>query len=411
MRACAARIHPSRSGERPDTDARLPRVSATGGGNEGAATRSIIQVTLWDSPYLGNFMTSQLALARAVRACLGLGTHFVLGQGAAGQPWLTDLDDAGVSWSLLSPGRSACRAHLDAVIRQHSAALIHTHFTAADLQAAAAAAAAGIPCVWHIRTGFTGYPLAQRLKDLYKMRVVAHRRVDRLIAVSPWLGELARRRGAPPDRIEVVPNAILVERFAQLPDRAAARERFGLDASAEVVLGLGWWPDVKGVDILLDALAPLAAERPDLQALLVGEEQMRSFLAQRLASEPPWLRRSGFVEDPAWLYAAADIFVSASRHEGQSGAVGEALASRLPVVMSQIGGHRAWSDAPGVLTFPSGDAAALSARLRELLDRSPQQRLESGAANRRWAEQRAGVERWTAGICRVYEQLLQRTPG
>ena len=191
------------------------------------------------------------------------------------------------------------------------------------------------------------------------------------------------------------------------PTEAPARARFGLDAGAQVVLGLGWWPEVKGVDIFLDAVAPLAEERPALQALLVGEEQMRSFLAQRMSREPPWLRRSGFVEDPAWLYAAADVFVSASRHEGQSGAVGEALASGLPVVMSDIGGHAAWRAAPGVLTFPSGDAAALGARLRELLADSPQARAQAGADNRRWAEQRAGVQRWTSQICAVYEQLLQ----
>ena len=159
--------------------------------------RSIVAVTLWDSPYLGNFMASQLALARAVRERFGLGTHLVLASHADGQPWLADLRAAGTSWSVLSPDRSKCRAHLDEVIRERSAALIHAHFTAADLPSAAAAAAAGIPCVWHVRTGFNGYPLPQRLKDLYKMRIVARRRVARIITVSPWLAELARRRGAP----------------------------------------------------------------------------------------------------------------------------------------------------------------------------------------------------------------------
>lgn len=384
-------------------------MSASAGTDAAAPTaRSIVQVTLWDSPYLGNFMVSQLMLAAAVRERFGLGTHFVLGAGAAGQPWLSELEQRGISWSSLPRERAASRAHLDAVIRDCPAALIHTHFTAADLQAAAAGAAAGIPCVWHVRTGFTGYPLAQRIKDLYKMRVVARRRVGRIVAVSPWLGGLARRRGAPAERIAVVPNAVLVDRFARLPDRAAARERFGLDAGADVVLGLGWWPQVKGVDVLLDAVASISPDRPALQALVVGEEAMRSFLAARPVHQPPWLRLSGFVSDPAWLYAAADVFVSASRHEGMSGAVGEALASGLPVVMSDIGGHAAWSEAPGTLLFDSEDVAALAKRLAQLLDRPPEERRAEGAANRRWAEQNAGADRWIDGICAVYEQLLCR---
>ncbi len=203
-----------------------------------------------------------------------------------------------------------------------------------------------------------------------------------------------------------MPNAILLERFTNLPQRRAARERFGLDPDAEVVLGLGWWPEVKGVDLLLDAVTPIAEERPGVQALLVGEDRMGSFLAQRQPQDPPWLRRSGFVADPAWLYAAADVFVSASRHEGQSGAVGEAIASGLPVVMSDIGGHAAWNPAPGTWTFPSEDVPALRARLGELLNGSPDARLAGGRANRRWAERNAGAERWSTGICDVYEQLL-----
>ena len=198
---------------------------------------SIVQVTLWNSPYLGNFMLSELALAQAVREQFGFGTHFVLAPPAEDQPWLRDLEAAGVTWSVLPNKRRAWRKHLDAVVSEHRAALIHTHFTEADLPAAAAAAAVGIPCVWHLRTGFTGYPFVQRLKDLFKQRIVARRRVARLVAVSPWMAEMAVRRGAPRDRIDTAPNAIATERFHALPDRAAARQQLGLDPDAVVVSG------------------------------------------------------------------------------------------------------------------------------------------------------------------------------
>ncbi len=368
--------------------------------------RSIVQVTLWNSPYLGNVMSSELALATAAQERLGLKTHFVLADGAAGQPWLADLEAAGTTWSVLPPDKGTWRAHIDTAVRDHHATLVHTHFTAADLQGAAAAAAVGVPCVWHIRTGFNGYPLAQRVKDLYKMRVVARRNVAKIVAVSPWLGALAARRGAPSDRIEVLPNAIVVERFAQLPDRTAARERFGLDPDADVVLGLGWWPDVKGVDVLLDALESLAGRHPRMQGLLVGEDQMEQFLAERAPQPPPWLRTSRFVSDSAWLFAAADVFVSASRHEGQSSAIGEALACGLPVVMSDIGGTAGWGGAPHVLTFPSEDAPALGAQLERLLADGPETRIAAGAQNREWVRGNVGIEAWCVRHCELYASLL-----
>lgn len=368
--------------------------------------RSIVQVTLWNSPYLGNFMSSQIALARAVRERFGLATHFVLGPGGERQPWLSELEGDGMTWSALAPGRRAWRSQLDQVIAERSAALVHSHFTAADPAAANASHAAGVPCVWHVHTGFNGYPLITRAKDLVKMRLIARRRVARIIVVSPWLAEFVERRGAPREKVEVVPNAIVFERFEQLPDRAAARARFGLDGDAQVVLGLGWWPEVKGVDVLVDAIAALAERRQAPALLLVGEEQMRTFLEQRYPRQPRWLHTEGFVGDVETLYAAADVFVSASRHEGQSTAIGEAAACGLPVVMSDIAGTSGWAAAPAISTFASESPEALADELVGLLANTPQQLAERGAANREWAREQMGIDAWCAQICATYRSLL-----
>jgi glycosyltransferase involved in cell wall biosynthesis len=369
--------------------------------------RSAVQVCLWNSPYLGNFMESELLLAGVLLERLGLGTHFVLGDGAQAQSWLTELDREGMSWSIAPTERSRWRAHLRDVAQEYSAALLHTHFTATDLVGAAVAAELGIPCVWQIRTGFNGYPFKQRAKDLLKMRFIARRRVARIIAVSPWLGEFTRRRGAPGDRIEVLPDPVILQRFEHLPERAAARERFGLSTDAKVILALGWWPDVKGVDILLDALEELAVDHPEMQTLLVGEQRMRSFLADRLPRQPSWLKTSGFIDDAAWLYAAADVFVSASRHEGQSYAVGEAITCGLPVVMSDIAGTAGWGTAPSVSTFPSENAVALGARLADMLAEEGSSLAETGAENRRFAWENLGPETWCGRLSAIYEELLK----
>jgi glycosyltransferase involved in cell wall biosynthesis len=368
--------------------------------------RSIVQVTLWKGPYLGNFMECELALARAVRATFGLGTHFVLAGGARGQPWLEEIETQGFTWSIMPRARRSWRAHLTRLARERDAALVHTHFTAADYAAAAVAAKIGFPCIWHLHTGFTRYSPKQRAKDLLKWRLIARLRVARIIAVSPWLAELARRRGAPRERIEVLPNPIVLERFAQLPGRAAARERFGLAPDAQVVLALGWWPSVKGVDVLLDALERLAPDRHAMQALLVGEQEMQSFLDERSSARPPWLRTSSFVEDAAWLFAAADVFVSASRQEGQSAAIGEAIACGVPVVMSDIPGTAGWSGAPNLQTFPVEDSAALAASLLTVLGRSQPERIRGAAENRRWASEHWGADVWCEQLCAIYAEAL-----
>lgn len=368
--------------------------------------RSIVQATLWNSPYLGNVMSSELALAAKVRSRLGLSTHFVLAEGAAEQPWIADLEAAGTTWSVF-PKRGGWRAHMKQAIAAHGGALVHTHFTTADLAAAHAARAAGIPCIWHVRTGFNGYPPQQRLKDLLKMRYVARRDVARVVTVSPWLSGLMRRRGVRPEQLETIPNAIVFERFDDMPSRAAACERFGLDADADIVLGLAWWPDIKGADVLLDALERIADRHPKLQALLVGEELTRSFLDDRYGGRlPAWLRVSGFVDDAAWLYAAADVFVSASRHEGQSSAIGEAIGCGLGVAMSDIPGTAGWGAAPHLRTFPSEDVAALALTLDELLARPAELRAAEAEESRRWAHGTVGIDSWSECLCDLYESLI-----
>lgn len=366
--------------------------------------RSVIQVTVWDSPYLGNFMSSQLVLADVVAAELGLETHLVMAEGARDQPWLVELDRPHLSWSILPPhGRVGRRRHLERVAREHGAAIIHSHFTEADVEAFGAARRCGARCIWQMHTGFPTYSIRQRAKDVLKVRVLG-RRVDRVIAVSEWVATLARRRGFPVDGLVVLPNAIVLDRFASLPDRDAARARFALAPDADVVLALAWWPEAKGADVVLGALERLAARRDGVVGLVVGEERLEQFVLASVPDDVPWLRLTRFVDDAAWLYAAADVFVSASRHEGYSYAVGEALACGLPVVLSDIEGTRLFTDAPGTFTVPAGDAEALAGRLAKVL--ADPQRDILGAENRRWAQRHLGVERWCSRMLELYRELL-----
>ncbi|HEY4096317.1 MAG TPA: glycosyltransferase family 4 protein [Baekduia sp.] len=371
------------------------------------ARGTVVQVTMWNSPYQGNFLASQLALAQALERHRGLGTHLVLAPGGEDQPWIADLDAAGVGWSVLPAGARAGRAHLETVLAEQHGTLVHTHFTTADLTGAAAAATAGVPCIWHMHTGFLGYPPRQRLKDLWKIRVVGARKVARAIAVGPWLAELARRRGMPADRVVTVPNAIVLERFDDLPTREQAREHFGLAADATVALGLCWWPSVKGADVLLGALDASAAQGVPITALLVGEEELREAIAERYPAGPPeWLVVSPFVPDPAWLYAAADVFVSASRHEGFPYSLGEAMACGLPAIMSDIVGTRFYGGAEGVTSFPTEDSAALAAELTALVARPAGERAELGARNAAWVREHLAIEQWCASVLDVYDELL-----
>ena len=204
---------------------------------------SIVQVTLWNSPYLGNFMAGQLLLARAVAEELGFATHLVLAEGALDQPWRSELDRPYLSWSILPAGRSARIQHLERVARQarrgHRAQSFHAAPTSSrwSWRAAAARGACG-RCT----------PVSRPTRCVSERRISAKvtllgRYVDCVVAVSDWVATLARRRGFPAHRIALVPNGIVLDRFAALPDKVerasppGPRRRSGYRLGVGVVAG------------------------------------------------------------------------------------------------------------------------------------------------------------------------------
>jgi glycosyltransferase involved in cell wall biosynthesis len=125
--------------------------------------------------------------------------------------------------------------------------------------------------------------------------------------------------------------------------RTVAREAFGFGETEVVLLTVGRMDSserYKGHDMVLDVLPSLLAWNPNLRYLVVGQGDDRDRLAQR-AVELGVVARvtfAGFREDLADCYAACDLFVMPSTHEGFGIAFLEALANGRPVVAGGIDG-------------------------------------------------------------------------
>src|SRR6185437_4129830 len=106
------------------------------------------------------------------------------------------------------------------------------------------------------------------------------------------------------------------------------------------------------------------------------------------------------------VWGAADAFVLPSYSEGFSMAILEALACRLPVLITTACHFPELDDADGgIVVEPTRDRVTLG--LRELLERSPQERAELGRNGRRLVEQKYTWDQQAQRLAEVYRWVAR----
>lgn len=355
--------------------------------------------------YSGNFLPAQLCVGRAIRERLALDCWFVFPERASSRAWLADISEAGFRYVFLPATPRHRPQALLSYARLARARVLHSHFTRFDLECLYAGRRTGAAVAWHVHNGLFGYPARQRLSDVVKARALG-RGCDRVIACSAPVERDLIRRGFPRSRVEVVANALVLDRLGKpAVDRATARDRLGIEDGVIAAVSFCGQPRRKGADVIARALIRLHGEAPGrVRGVVVGDAALRSFLADRLGGLPPSLLVIPPVDDVPSLFAAADVFVSAAREEGYSFAVGEAMACALPVVGSDIAGTSHYWEAPGFLRYPVEDSEALAGRLQELMTPSCRELL--GAQNHSWAFGHLGIEPHVDAMIDLYQRLL-----
>ncbi len=193
-----------------------------------------------------------------------------------------------------------------------------------------------------------------------------------VICVSHALKRSLVELGVEPDKVAVIPTGVDTERFAPRA-RDGARRQLGLAGDRRILLFVGNLLRAKGLHELVEAFSALAARRPELDLVLVGQGPERAWLdaqAARLGLAHR-IRAVGAVDHEAvatWLNAA-DLFCLPSHREGLPNGVVEALACGLPVVATDVGGiPEALTPDNGILVRPHSGSELASA-LQQALDR------------------------------------------
>ncbi|NDD28378.1 MAG: glycosyltransferase family 1 protein [Proteobacteria bacterium] len=281
------------------------------------------------------------------------------------------------------------------LLRHHSVA--HAHAGRDHLLVGTAARLRGVPMVRTLHSF-----LEPSLSGL--SRRVLQRHTDRVICVSNALRAQALEYGVPPDRAVVIPNGIDVSRFAP-SGQEAARRALGLPLEAPVVgVVSGLW-DLKGPDLLLEAMARV----PRVTVAIAGDGPMEAQLrgmaeAHAMTDRVVFLGR---LSDPRPVYAAADLVVMASRQDAFPLVALEAQACGRPLVAFAVGGipEASVNGVTSVLVEPL-DTAGLAQAVSALLD-DPARAEAMGRAAEAHVREHFSEDVMAGRVIALYEAVIE----
>ena len=374
------RIHRSRSHPRP----RLLQLLATGGNGGAQESYSGLLLRLDRAKYD----------VRALSLSEGSAVHRLRRLGLAVDVIEEADDDAAVR-------------ELTLWMRRAEIDLVHAHMYRAEVVGTRAAVAAGVPVIMA-----TVHSSRVRSPEDVAALAALTPAMDRLIVPSDAIEHKVRLEGRDGARFAVIPNGVDLSRFRAPVPACRLRREFGIPGRAPLVGVVARLEAEKGHRHLISAWPAVLDRCPDAWLAIVGEgSEADALRAQAAALGSAVASRSVFTgrrDDIAAVTADLTVAVLPSLREAQGISILEAMARRVPVVASAVGGVPEVIT-PGVdgLLVPPADPSALADAIVCLLA-EPALRDRIAEAGHRTVAERFSIDAQVKRIEAVYDEELAR---
>jgi glycosyltransferase involved in cell wall biosynthesis len=232
--------------------------------------------------------------------------------------------------------------------------------------------------------------------------IVSSRRVE---------GWVTRILKVPPERVHRILSPVDIEQYKPAPPDPGLLKELGISSGTPVILKIARLAPVKGHPILMEAMAVVHQEFPQVKLVLVGnpwEGQPGRLMDQaRKLGIGDSVVFTGRRPDVTRFLACASVCVSSSiGSEENSRAVSEYMASEHPVVATAVGViPELIVDGQTGYLVPHGDASALADGLLKVL-RDPEGARRMGQAGRRRAVELFSEEAFGRSLSRVFDSVL-----
>lgn len=297
------------------------------------------------------------------------------------------------------------------LIRTSCPAVVQTWMYHADLLGGLAARSTGIKnIIWGVR----GTAIPQSGFSITKCIIKACAHLSSFLPkVIICCAESARvahaKMGYCRDRMVVIPNGYDLSQFNfDSVESQQLRRNFGFGLD-EVVIGIvGRFDPLKDHQNFVLAAANVARDNPNVKFLMIGRDVdstntiLRSWIVENGLSNKMTL--AGQRSDISHCLAAMDIFCLSSKYEGFPNVVCEAMAMKIPCVVTNAGDAADIVAETGIVV-PTCDSDALALGLKKMIEKGHEQRSLLGQLARFRIEEHYSIEASASQFSAIYDEL------
>jgi glycosyltransferase involved in cell wall biosynthesis len=289
---------------------------------------------------------------------------------------------------------------------------VHTHNSKAGFLGRIAAKISGTPVIVHTIHGFSFHsceiPLRRRVFMILER--FAANFTDKLISVSVPMKNWGLSLGiGRTKQYCVIPSGIEIEKFDINLDLSGLRKEFGFGADDLVVGAVAKLWKGKGHSTIIKSAPLVIQEVPKVKFIFIGEGYLRRNLEKDIAKRKlsGYFQFAGFRSDIPQVTGLLDVALLVSSFEGLGRVILEAMASRKPVVASNVGGITdiVQDGINGFLVQPNHPETLARVLIKLLKDSALRRRL--GENGRRKVEEGFRAERTLNDTETIYQELLR----
>ncbi len=272
------------------------------------------------------------------------------------------------------------------IIRQNNIAIVHTHELKAGVNGILAAKIGGATKIYsHVHTPISEWVVHSEAKkvftkaEIFLYSLVVNTFCNSEIALTDSKKRVKIREGIKANKIKVIPNGITISRFDISSEQKNEYKleffaKYKLPQNARIIGNVARLTPEKGQIYLIEAFEKVLQKYKGLEPLyllIAGGGILELDLknrAQILKIDTKIIFTGIFVtQDLPKIYAALDFLIFPSLAEGFGLVMLEAMASKLPIICSdldilkEVGG-------PNVEYFPTADSASLAEIILHLLN-------------------------------------------